>query len=315
MDDIVSLVKEIEEESESQILLKAKLLSKLDEQLDIEIEIIDFESKIALISNSSEMTASEIPHLLEQKNTHEKSIIKAQIEVIRLKDQLNLLKTESDDLVSDLATINQKKEELFHKINDLRQNVLLTRKAEFDLKKEREKNRKLMERLEEKQMIKKPLNDIYNALNTIELVISNRSSLKKYSSPLPEGVSAEVQEKIMFAKKSFDHALSAFSVHNVIPFCIGAQNAYKAIISVMIHLCPGLSLSLLTKGLPIQVIALVDNGLALNTHHLNAVQSMIDKYQDGKDVTPLASYSREVRKYFVENLTYLRIARQILLEL
>jgi hypothetical protein len=59
-----------------------------------------------------------------------------------------------------------------------------------------------------------------------------------------------------------------------------------------------------------QIFTIVDLGLQLNTRHLTAVETMLSKLEKGVEIAPLASFSNEIKDYFDENLTLLRLIRK-----
>ena len=130
--------------------------------------------------------------------------------------------------------------------------------------------------------------------------------------PLPPNLTEEVYKHIIQSKNGFDEAQTKFDPNNLVPFLVDANESYQKIVAAFIELCENIPNSLLEQDFSEQVLTLVNKGLILNTRHLNAVESMISKLEKGVEIAPLASFSNEIQKYFVENLTYLRIAGIVL---
>ncbi len=139
-----------------------------------------------------------------------------------------------------------------------------------------------------------------------ERVIEQNSILTEEESE-PVDVSQEIQNLILKGKAHFRDAEEKFSANNLTPYLLEAIQAYEDGLKAFILLCDRIPDDLTEKSFTEQVFNLVDHGLALNTRHLNAVDSMLQKLAKGVEIAPLASFANEVRDYFKENLTLLRL--------
>ncbi len=315
IEEILTLEKRITEESESHLQQKANLSKelnelqlkgkKLSEKLILYNEMIkSSDTDISLIVDTDELTNTKTELMKNLKH------IKAEIGIHQ--DDLSKSKKELEILNSSISTLEQERREQERILLINKQKFAQSKRANAKLKNAQERMRKTKGQFEQQIKTKENLESFYNVLLKIHQVVSSYSPLSDKKTELPEGISSEIQNEIISAKKLFDKGQTKFSANDVTPFLLDAQRAYEEIISVFIQLCPKIPIAILEQDFSTQVFHLVNNGLILNTRHLNAVQSMLSKLEKGIEISPLASFANEVKLYFRENLTYFRITGVLL---
>ncbi len=317
IEEIILLEKRLKEEIESHLRQKANLstefnrLSKIEKSLIAKIKNYKERISIKKVNTNSK---SETAQLLELKIKMEEEYHNSLNEIENLEKQLTEYKTNLTLLDSKIQQLKQDKLEKERIILAEKQKYARSKKAKAKLKNAREKIKKAKSQLIQQQTIKRNLESFYKTLNDIQQVVSNHSPLSEEQSNKSIKISSDIQDRIIASKKLFDQANMKYSANDVTPFLIDAQESYEQIISVFIELCPELPNSLLENDFSSQIFSLVNKGLNLNTRHLNAVQSMLQKLEKGVEIAPLASFANEVKQYFVENLSYLRISGWIITE-
>lgn len=315
IEEILTLDKRITEESGSHLQQKANMSKELKDLTSKEKilvnQIIMYNERINS-NNTDNSLQLDIDNLINTKNDLINNIEHLKAEIGIHQDSLSKSKKELENLNSSVSTLDQDKREKVRILLVEKQKITRSKRANVKLKNAQERMRKIKGQFEQQVKIKKNLESFYNVLSKFQLVVSSHSPLSDEKSELPEGINLETKNQILYAKKFFDQAQTKFSATDVTPFLIDAQRAYEEIISVFIQLCPEIPNSLLEEDFSTRVFHLVNNGLILNTRHLNAVQSMLLKLDKGVEIAPLASFANEVKLYFRENLTYLRITGVLL---
>ena len=101
------------------------------------------------------------------------------------------------------------------------------------------------------------------------------------------------------------------NVNNITDFLIPAQKAYEIIVDCYIELNKNNFEFSEESTFEEKVFALLNNGLPLNTKKLTPVKTMIDKINKGVEIAPLASFSNEVKAYYIYNLSIFKIVNNI----
>ncbi|MFX0086424.1 MAG: hypothetical protein ACFFAU_12210 [Candidatus Hodarchaeota archaeon] len=317
IEEIIFLEKRLKEELESHLQQKANLSTEFKRLSKIEKSLIDqIKDYKERINTTKEKTnsKSETTQLLELKIKLEEEYKNSLNEIEDMKQQLTEYKSNLILLDSKIQNLEQEKLEKEKFIVSEKQEFARSKRAKIKLKNAREKVKKAKSQLNQQQTIKRNLESFYKTLNDIEQVITNHFPLSEEQSGKSRVINTDIQDRIITSKKLFDQASIKYSANDVTPFLIDAQESYEQIISVFIELCPELPKSLLEKDFPTQIFSLVNKGLNLNTRHLNAVQTMLQKLEKGVEIAPLASFANEVKQYFIENLSYLRISGWVLIE-
>jgi len=318
IEEILSLDKHLKEELNSHLRQKAHLSSEFNRLTKTEKDLIDRLKNFKEQKKTKKdvnVPKHDINQFLQMKNKLEEELKNIRHETSNLEEQLTLLKTESNIIDSKIKHLEQEKTEQQKATLEEKQKHLRSKRANIKLKNAREKMKKVNNRFTQQETIKKNLESFYKTLTDIQQVISNYSPLSEGGSKLPDGISTDIQDDIITSKTLFDQAQMKYSANDVTPFLIDAQKAYEMIVLIFITLCPELPLSLLDQDFSSQVFSLVNKGLILNTRHVNAVETMLKKLEKGVEIAPLASFANEIKKYFIENLTYLRITGWVLLDL
>jgi len=319
IDDILNLEQELTQETQSHLQIKADLSSKLTElsteQSKLTNQLADLQGKLSSAGDVVKETSPsiDIDQFLQINNELEAEITSFQEELNPLEQQIAQLNSERSVIDSKIDVLLQEKKAQEIKSLELRQKQV-KKQTSNKVQNESEKLRKLKNRIEEQKNIKKNLKEFVETLEIIQLVVSSFSPLAESKISLPSTVSDEIQDLILSSKKSFDEAQTNFDPNNLVPFLIDADKSYRDVISAFIKLCDSIPNSLLDTEFSEQILTLVNKGLLLNTRHLNAVESMLVKLEKGVEIAPLASFSNEIKKYFVDNLTYLRITDWVVLE-
>ena len=317
INDIIKFEKELKEETESYLQLKADLSGKLSEMLAQESSLTE---RLASLKKSvsagevmKETDSIDIPQLIQTKIQLENEINEIQKEVNPLEQQLAHINTDRSIIDSKIDVLEAEKKEQENIASRVKQNDEKQR-TNNKVQNEKEKLKKIKSRVEQQNTIKENLEIFLETLESIHQVISNYSPLSGSEISFPSNITEEIQEQIIETKKSFDEAQINFDPNNLVPFLVDADNSYKKIVSAFIRICDNIPNSLLEKEFSEQIFTLVDKGFMLNTRHLNAVQSMLSKLEKGVEIAPLASFANEIKNYFVENLTYLRVTGWVVLE-
>ncbi|UCG01150.1 MAG: hypothetical protein JSW11_16220 [Candidatus Heimdallarchaeota archaeon] len=318
IDDILNLEKELNQETDSHLQLKADLSVEFAELSSEELQLIDQLSKLRKKLTSIDLveknTSIDIPQLIQTKDELEAEIKQVQLELDPFEQQLAQLNSEYSVIDSKVKVLLQEKNQQEEKSLASKKKGEIKTQTSNKIQNEREKLKKIKNRIEDQKKIKENLEEFLETLETIQLVVSTYSPLAKSDISLPTNVTEEIQDLIMASKTSFDEAQTKFDPNDLVPFLVDADKSYQNIISVFVKLCDNIPNSLLESEFNEQILTLVNKGLMLNTRHLNAVQTMLLKLEKGVEIAPLASFSNEIKKYFVDNLTYLRVTGWVVLE-
>ncbi|MFX1507925.1 MAG: hypothetical protein ACFFDC_17700 [Promethearchaeota archaeon] len=318
IDDILNLEQELNQETQSHLQLKADLSSKLAE-LCVEEEaltnqFVKLQDKLTSEEVEEKTTSSlDIDQLIQTMDQLEAEIAQFQEELDPIEHQIAQLNSERSVIDSKIDVLLQEKKDQEKNFIELKQKQT-KKQTSNKVHNEREKLRKIKNRIEQQKTIKGNLKEFVKTLETIQLVVSSYSPLVESKISFPSEVTEKIQNLIISSKKAFDEAQTKFDPNNLVPFLIDADKSYRYIISAFIELCDSISNTLLETDFEEQILTLVNKGLMLNTRHLNAVQSMLIKLEKGVEIAPLASFSNEIKNYFVDNLTYLRITGWVVLE-
>ncbi|MFX1516742.1 MAG: hypothetical protein ACFFC6_10555 [Promethearchaeota archaeon] len=319
IDDILELKQELEQEIQSHLQIKADLSIKLSElsteESKLTSQLADLQEKLISGKEIDDKTSPsfDIEQFLQTNNELEAEITQFQKELDPLEQQLSQLNSERSVIDSKINVLLQEKQEQEAKSFELKRKQVI-KQTTNKVQNESEKLRKIKNRIEEQKTIKKNLKEFVDTLEVIQLVVSSFSPLVESKASLPTTVTDEIHTLILNSNKTFDEAQTKFDPNNLVPFLVDADKSYRDIISAFIKLCDSIPNSLLESEFSEQIITLVNKGLSLNTRHLNAVESMLVKLEKGVEIAPLASFSNEIKKYFVDNLTYLRITDWVVLE-
>jgi chromosome segregation ATPase len=318
VDDILNLEQELNQETQSHLQLKADLSIKLAElsaeETTLTNQLTNLQEKLSSEGVKEKTLPSiDISQLIQTKDQLEAEIAQFQEELNPIEHQLAQLNSERSVIDSKIDVLLQEKSTQEKKSQELKQKQV-KKQTSNKVHNDREKLRKLKNRIEEQKNIKDNLKEFVKTLETIQLVVSSYSPLAESKISLSSDVTEEIQNLIITSKKTFDEAQTKFDPNNLVPFLIDADKSYRNIISAFIELCDSISNTVLEAEFEEQILTLVNNGLMLNTRHLNAVQSMLAKLEKGVEIAPLASFSNEIKNYFVDNLTYLRITGWVVLE-
>ncbi|MHA2244962.1 MAG: hypothetical protein ACXADY_08340 [Candidatus Hodarchaeales archaeon] len=311
VNDILNLEKVLKQEKISHLQLKANQSSKLAElstkesvlshQLTVFHESLSREKKKEGTKNSS-----EIQQLNVAKVQLEDEIKQLEKDIAPIEQQLIKFNADSSIIKSKIEVLVEEKKELEKKDLELKKKQIKNKRTSNKVKNELEKLTKIKNRIEQQEKIKNNLGIFLRTLDSIKQVISNYSPLTE-SVTLPSDITEEIQEQIIHSKKYFDEAQTGFDPNNLTSFLVAADESYRNIVFVFIKLCDNIPNSLLEKEFSEIIFTLFNKGFTLNTRHLNAVHSMLSKLEKGVEIAPLASFANEIKEYFVENLTYLRV--------
>lgn len=317
VNDILNLEKELKQENDSHLQLKAnqsrKLAELTTEKSALSHQLTMYHESISKGEKKESTISFDIHQLNLTKIQLEDEIKQLEKEITPLEQQSTQLNTDRSFIDSKIEVLMEEKKEQEKADLEMKQKHTKNKHTSNKVKNELEKLKKIRNRIEQQEKIKKNLGIFLKTLDSIQQVISNYLPLTE-SVALPSEVSEEIQEQIILSKKCFDEAQTGFDPNNLIPFLVDADESYQNIVSAFIKLCDNIPNSLLEKKFDEQIFTLFNKGLTLNTRHLNAVQSMLSKLEKGVEIAPLASFSNEIKNYFVENLTYLRITGWVVLE-
>jgi hypothetical protein len=311
-DDIIKLRERMKRETQSHLKEKADQSRKLAKLVAEETELSE---KITILkeriesgnSNSVKTPLIDISHLLQKKDQIVYEISSLEKELDLLKRELTRLKTESNSIGSRIELLKQEKNEYVQSIVSAQQQKSKVQRTSIKVKNEQQRNKKFKIQVDNQKRILNNLKSFLRSFGLIEQVTLTDSPLAESKTPLSPEVSDEILQLIHEAKSSFDTAQTKFDSNVIIPFLIDADRAYKTAVAAFIKLTDEIPDSLLENEFNNQILTLVSKGLDLNTRHLNAVNTMLSKLEKGVEIAPLASFSNEVRDYFIKNLSILRI--------
>ncbi|MHA1541895.1 MAG: hypothetical protein ACTSQH_02845 [Candidatus Hodarchaeales archaeon] len=224
---------------------------------------------------------------VETELTHER------IQIEMTKNKIEVLKSEKEDL--DVINRQKKQEQLKQKSKSRK------------LQDKRERLVKLRKQIEKQEKVKQNLSNFIFVTNLIEQVIKNSLTFDPDEKVDLEEVNPEIKEMIIEAKDAFQEAQENYSANDLTPFLQEANRAFELGVKSFILLSEGIIDELTTKSFSDQVFVIVNKGLTLNTRQLNAVESMLQKIDKGVEIAPLASFANEIKSFFTENLSLLKI--------
>ncbi len=317
INEIIDLEERLKQETTSHIQLKADLSRKIaeltNEETALSEQLTTFQESISAKESKESKDSIDITNLIQIKSQLEDEITKLKAEIDPLEQNLTQLSTESSIIDSKIEVLTQKQEEQEKEITITEQKRAKTKIVSKKIQNEEQRLNKINNQIKQQKEMKNNLQTFLKALESIYQVISTYSPLvDSENEPLPPNLTEEVYKQIIQSKNGFDEAQTKFDPNNLVPFLVDADKSYQNIVAAFIKLCENVPDSLLEQEFSEQLLTLVNKGFPLNTRHLNAVQSMISKLEKGVEIAPLASFSNEIQKYFVENLTYLRITGIVL---
>ena len=224
---------------------------------------------------------------VETELTHER------IQLEMTKNKIEVLKSEKEEL--DVINKQKKQEQLKQKSK--------SRKVQD----KRERLVKLRKQIEKQEKVKQNLSNFIFVTNLIEQVIKNSLTIDPDEKIDLEEVNPEINGMIIEARDAFQEAQDNYSANDLTPFLKEANRAFELGVKSFILLSDGIIDELTTKSFSDQVFVIINKGLTLNTRHLNAVESMLQKIDKGVEIAPLASFANEIKSFFTENLSLLKI--------
>ena len=224
---------------------------------------------------------------VETELTHER------IQLEMTKNKIEVLKSEKEEL--DVINKQKKQEQLKQKSK--------SRKVQD----KRERLVKLRKQIEKQEKVKQNLSNFIFVTNLIEQVIKNSLTIDPDEKIDLEEVNPEINGMIIEARDAFQEAQDNYSANDLTPFLKEANRAFELGVKSFILLSDGIIDELTTKSFSDQVFVIINKGLTLNTRHLNAVESMLQKIDKVVEIAPLASFANEIKGFFIENLSLLKI--------
>ena len=310
IDEIILLEEKLKEESQSHLLQKANLSKELKALKAAEDEIKKKLIQLKTLDPHKQPSKKQgdLNNLKNQQENLQSSKNLLEREINTLEDQISDLKTQISQYTSEIAALGEIKKEKESNTLALKQKQAKNKRIGIKIKNTKERIRKLERQLNQQKETKNNLLKYSKAFESIQTVIDNYINISTEDpSATPADLPEDIKNQIIQSRNLFHDSLERFSSNNIIPFLIDAQKAYQIIVGVFIQLCDALPPDILNEKFSDQVFQLVGNGLSLNTKHLTAVESMLNKLEKGVEIAPLASFANEVREYFIENLTLFRI--------
>ncbi|MHA1444841.1 MAG: hypothetical protein ACTSR4_08860, partial [Candidatus Hodarchaeales archaeon] len=287
IENIQFLITKLDQEHTSHLQIKTELSHEIKElaqkDLDIRKSLAELQTAISSVDKgpSSSTKGEDNTQLIIQINDLKNEIIQNQhhstaveteltherIQLEMIKNKIEVLKSEKEDL----EEINiQRKEEQVHRKSDSRK-----------IQAKRERLAKLRKQIEKQEKIKQNLSNFIYVSNLIEQVIENESTIEQKEKIKIEEVTPEIMEIIIEAKEAFQEAQTKFLSNDLTPFLQDADRAFRLGVKSIIFLSEDIIDELADKPFSDQVFAIVNRGLILNTRHLEAVDSMLQKIEKG----------------------------------
>lgn len=313
--EILSLQDRSTNETQSHLQHKAELTRKFrkfseDEELLLKkIDILKEKVSSGGI-NVGDATSLILPELLNEKKQIEEKINRLEKELKPNQDDLAQLKVENNGLNSEIQKLEQERKQISEKVELTKQKKNRVEFSSIRIKNELQKQKKVKVMVQYERGKKENLITFLNVLNRIEELIKIYISAPNSETPNPEGISEDIFQLLISAHTKFTTAQTKFDPNRLTPFLLEANEAYRDAISVLILLSDNLPNSLVNEDFNHQIFTIVDLGLQLNTRHLTAIETMLSKLEKGVEIAPLASFSNEIKDYFDENLTLLRLIRK-----
>lgn len=313
IENIQFILKKLDQEQESHLEKKTELsgeIRKLTEsEANLKKFLSDFQTEISGSGKKSSASKNEksisqlvttIKDLKNEINQNENHSTAVETELTHETVQLEMIKNK-------IEVLNSEKEELKTVNTKKKQEQLEQKNKSRKVQDKRERLTKLRKQIEKQEKVKENLSNFIFVLNLIEQVIQNSSTVDPEEKVEVEEVTPELEELIMKSKRTFQDALENYSSSDLAPFLLDASKAFQLAVKAFILLSDGIIDELTEKTFSDQVFAIVNKGLTLNTRHIGAVESMLQKIQKGIEIAPLASFANEIHAYFIENLSLLRI--------
>jgi DNA repair exonuclease SbcCD ATPase subunit len=289
------LSKEIKDLTQKEIILKKALT---DMQAVIS-GVGKRSSSSTDVENTSQLvtTVKDLEREINQSQYHstavETELTHERVQLEMIKNKIEILKSEKEEL--DVMNKQKKQEQLKQKSK--------SRKVQD----KRERLVKLRKQIEKQEKVKQNLSNFIFVTNLIEQAIENSLTIDPDEKVDLEEVNPEINEMIIEAKDAFQEAQDNYSANDLTPFLQEANRAFQLGVKSFILLSDGIIDELADKPFSDQVFVIVNKGLTLNTRHLNAVESMLQKIEKGVEIAPLASFANEIKEFFTENLSLLKI--------
>ena len=314
IDNILILQDDFEKETIIHLQNKKELSKKITEVTEevsqVKIDLDEFNDAINNMAKSTseggveeetvQLSASisdlerEIEIIGKQISEFETEITQKKTEYTILVNKIEVMRTEKEEL----EDINVQKQEAQSKV----------REEGIKLKKEQVKLLRIRKQVEKQEQTKESLETILRVVDLIEHVLKKHTSLASEEiDELPPAATTEIQELIISAKTAFEEAQTKFTSTDLTPFLIDADKAFKLGVKAFILLSEKIPQIVLEQSFSDQIYTIVNQGLVLNTRHLSAVESMLQRLEKGVEIAPLASFANEVQEYFSDNLSLLRI--------
>lgn len=313
IENIQFLITKLDKEHNSHLQSKLEISREIKKltrnELDLKNALKDFQYAISSLGKRSSSstkdesttqlltTVRDLEKEIEQNENHSTAV---ETELTHETIQLGMIKNKIDVLSSE-------KEELEAINREKKQDQLKQKSKSRKVQAKRERLSKLRKQIEKQEKVKQNLSNFIFVANLIEQVIENSSTIDPEDKIEVEEVTPEIEELIVEAKEAFQKAQRNFSSNDLTPYLKDADRAFKLAVKAFILLSEGIIDDLTEKSFSDQAFTVVNKGLSLNTRHINAVDSMLQKIQKGIEIAPLASFANEIQAYFVENLSLLRI--------
>jgi chromosome segregation ATPase len=313
IENIQFILKKLDEEHTHHLQKKAELSQEVKEltQKELKLRKTLTELQTAVSSMTKLPTVStdtdNISQLVIAANDLENEVVLNRQHSIAVETELTHERVQLEMIKNKIDVLNSEKEDL-EAINRQKKQEQLVHKSESrKLQSKRERLEKLRKQIEKQELFKENLSNLIYISTIIEQVIQNDSTINQEEKREIKEVSPEITEVIVGAKAAFQDAQTKFSANDLTPFLQDADQAYQMGVKSWILLSKEIIDDLTEQPFSDQVFAIVNEGLTLNTRQISAVESMLQKIQKGVEIAPLASFANEIREYFIENLSLLRI--------
>lgn len=311
----------------SEMLVRINLLNKqLDEikfdHLNVKSE---FYKTYKTLFEENKVLVRKIDQIMAYRNVHTSKSINEikdfdgiENEIKILEEEFKKLKLEFKEFIDSSTELEKKlktirvtaeKIELFKKDQELEKKSSKVNSAK--LINEQSKLKRIEDSIRTQEKTKEILLTLLKQINLFEQTVLSSRSLSETKKPEFTELSQEVQEKIVEASELIQTALSKFDTNNITDFLIPAQKSYEITVECYLELNKT-SLDIQEDStFEEKVFTLLNNGLPLNTKKLNPVKTMIDKINKGVEISPLASFSNEVKAYYLYNLSIFKIVSNV----
>ncbi len=313
IENIQFLLTKLDQEHTSHLQKKSELSKEIKELTQKEIglkkALTDTQAAISGMGkrSSSSTDLENISQLVTTVKDLEKEIKQNQYHSTAVETELTHERIQLEMIKNKIEVLNSEKEELEVINKQKKQEQLKQKSKSRKVQDKRERLVKLRKQIDKQEKVKQNLSNFIFVTNLIEQVIKNNLTIDPDEKVDLEDVTPEIAEMIIEAKDAFQEAQDNYSSNNLTPFLQDANRAFQLAVKAFILLSEGIIDDLAEKPFSDQVFVIVNKGLTLNTRHLNAVDSMLQKIQKGIEIAPLASFANEIKGFFIENLSLLRI--------